>query len=562
MRALTSLIGIAFLAAGAVAQAPSNNSCSSPLVVFAGVNPQPPNGTSGQFFTNASATNSSTTAFGVECGTNFNKDVWFEYTPTKTGNFVIKTCTPSGFTAGTLTTTVISVYDSAACPSGGTALACNDDSSTCGLNSDRSAIGVNLWDGQTYLIRVGSESVTASGTFYLTIEDPSTLANDACSGALDLVIGADSTNFNGCNSSTFSYGCTSFGVDHADVWFKYEGSLADAIVGYEVAISASSAVTMMAVYSGACPSLFSSYTVVDCGTNKVQFAPSFQTYWIRVGRGFALEPSLNFTLTTTKIERPDNDLCANGLFTFGGQQPASSDIAGYYDNSGATDTDFGSSADPCVDFSNSDVWFDYHATATGKVLVTTDTPSGQVAGTLTNTVIAVFATCPAGSTTSLIACDDNSGIGLLSSLTFDAIQGVQYKIMVAGQGQNGNTEGTFWLAIGSLFRLTMSAPGGAGTFQINLTDGGPSHGFFTCLTLHQGSYPYGPFYGIEPSFTEILLQITSGAEPFLGLMSPTGSYQWGPVGAPTGLTLYGVTLEFDAVGNTAGVTSYTSFTVP
>jgi hypothetical protein len=560
---LGAVLGLcAVFAASVSAQAPSNNSCSTPLTVFAGINPQPPNGTSGQFFTNVNATNSSTTTFGVECATNFNKDVWFEFTPTRTGNHVIKTCTPSGFTAGTLTTTTIAVYDGADCPSGGTSLACNDDSANCGTNSDRSAIGVNLWDGHTYLIRVGSESVTLAGTFYLTIEVPALAANDSCAAADALLMGANSGSFNGSNSSGFSYACSNFAVDHADVWYTYTGSLADALVGSEIALTISGAADFMAVYTGNCPSLFSSYTLVDCGT-VVQFTPGLNTtYYIRVGRDFALEPSLSFTLTAVKTESPSNDVCGNGLFTFGGQQPSNTDVSAFYDNSGAVDTDFGASPPACLANSNSDVWFDYFATSSGKVLVTTDTPSGYTAGTLTNTVLAVFATCPNGDAASLIACDDNSGLGLLSSVTFDAIHGVQYKIMVAGAGDNLNTEGTFWLSIATRFRLQMSAPGGPGTFRSDLFDGAPNHLFFTCLTLNQGSFPYGPFFGIQPTFTELLLQLTSGAPPFVGFLDASGAFAWGPYPAVSGMTLYGVALEFDAGFAHVGTTSQVAFTIP
>jgi hypothetical protein len=559
-----TLGALALVAACAAAQAPSNNSCSSPLTVFAGVNPQSPNGSSGQFFTNFGATNSSTTAFGLECATtNFNKDVWFEFTPTITGNFVIKTCTPSGFSAGTLTTSVIAVYDAADCPSGGTALACNDDSSNCGTNSDLSAIGVNLWDGHTYLIRVGSESVTAAGTFYLTITAPATAANDSCSGAIALVEGANSGSFNGSNSGVFSYGCPDFSNDHTDVWFKIDATFGDVLTGIDLAIFCTSTVQYTAVYQASCPSLLGSYTVLDCGHQTVSFRPFLiGTYYVRVGRMFSVEPGLGFTVTVTKTPVPNNDDCTGGYLTYGGTYPYYAAQAASYSNDGALETDFGPSPPSCVAETNSDVWYDYVATVSGRVLVTTETPAGATPGTLNDSVVAVFSTCPAGGVSSLIACDDDSGAGLTARLTFDAVQGTHYKVMVAGWNLGSNNEGSYWLTIAPQFRLAMSAPGGPGTIQINVDDGGPNHAFFTCLTINQGNYPYGPFFGIDPTFFEIVLQLTSNAEPFIGFLNSAGNYQFGPAPSIAGLTLYGVTLQFDSVANIAGVTTWTNFTVP
>ncbi len=555
---------VAILAAVAGAQAPSNNSCTSPLVVFTGVNPQPPSGTSGQYFTNVGATDSSAASFSIECGSDFNKDVWFLFTAPRTGNYVIKTCTPSGFTSGSLSQTVVAIYDSASCPSG-TAIACNDDSITCNIfGSDRSLVSVNLFDNHDYLVRVGTESTTLTGNFYLTIEAPTTAANDNCTGAVALSSGANAGTFEGSNGSTTTYGCSEFGVANTDVWFSYTGTFLNVITPKEVVVSIIGAADMFAVYTGTCSILPpASFSALDCSganaANVLKFVPGIGTYYIRVGRSFVVEPSLDFTVIVEVNDIPDADTCANGILTFGGVQPSNSDVAAQYSNVGATDRNWGPTTS-CVLNSNSDVWFDYIATTSGKVYVSTSTPSGQTPGTLTDTVVAVFADC---ATSTAIACNDDSAFGFLSYLEFDAVQGVHYKIMVAAYSSSGNTEGTFWLSIIPKFNLSMSSPLGAGSLRINLVDGGPNHAFFTCITLNAGSYPYGPFYGIEPSFTEILLQLSSFSEPFVGVMNGLGAYQFGPLaGLPGGLNLYAVTLEFDAVGNVAGVSNRTNHLIP
>ena len=557
------------LSAIAAAQAPNNDSCSNPTVVGVGVNPVPPNGFSGVNYSNLNATNSTTTTFGLACvATNFNKDVWFSFTPAITGNFVVKTCTPSGFVAGALTSSVLAIYDAADCPSGGTALACNDDSSNCGTGSNLSAVGVNLWDGHTYLIRVGTESATAAGTFYLTITAPATAATDTCAGAVPLSLGSTSGSFNGSNAETSGFGCFDFSNPHTDVWFHYTVPPSAASAGVEIAIAASTTVDFMFAYVGGptCP-IGTPFTFLDCGTNTVQWKSDLSntSVLIRVGRGFAAEPSLSFTLTVASSLLPDNDDCFNASLLVGNSAPFNPSVTIMHSNVGATDTFFGVAAgnSVCVGDTNSDVWFEYVATATGKVLVTTETPAGATPGTLANPVVAVLIGCPPGIIgTSLVACDDDSGIGLAASLMFDAVVGTHYKVLVAGYGHNGNVEGSFWLSTVPQFQLMMSAPGGPGTIQLNIEDGGPNHLIFTCLTVNQGSYPFGPFFGIEPSFTEIFLQLTYNSAPFLAVLNAAGDYQFGPAPSIPGLTIYGVSLEFDVAGNLAGVSKTATFTVP
>jgi hypothetical protein len=556
----TLLFAAALLAGAAEAQAPSNNGCSTPLVVFDGVNPQPPNGTSGQYFTNVGATNSSTSSFPIECGAAFNKDVWFEYTASRTGTYSIRTCTPSGFTAGSLTETVIAVYDSAACPSGATPIACNDDSFTCGLLSNRSSVSVDLFDNVVYLIRVGTEHATQSGTFYLTVEAPAASSYDSCLFAQSLAMGDNALTFDGSNVLTSTYGCSNFGSTVSDVWFTWTTGLLQAINPCEMTLTTTGASDYIAVYTGTCSLLGSSFTLVACGGQQATFSPSGvgTEYFIRCGMAQVANPSgLAFNLNLTCSPHPPNDACANGLTILGGTIPYLPAQDEYTTTVGAVTTP---GLTPCATF-NSDVWFDYIATTSGKVLVSTVPPNGYAAGSMTDTVLAVYASCGGA----LIACNDDVGSGLYplrSELEFDATQGVHYRIMVADFGTHED-EGTFTFSIYPRFALTMSSPLGAGSFQLNLQKGGPFHFFYTCLTLNAGAYPYGPFYGIEPTFTEIIVQLTSNAQPFLGALDGAGAYQFGPLtGGPAGLTLYGVTLEFDAVGSIAGVTNFTNHTIP
>ena len=83
----------------------------------------------------------------------------------------------------------------------------------------------------------------------------------------------------------------------------------------------------------------------------------------------------------------------------------------------------------CVPDSNHDLWFAYTATCSASVLVETD---GSALVPVNDTVVSVRETCLGAE----LACDNDSGPGLLSSLTFVAEAETSYLIRVAGVGQN------------------------------------------------------------------------------------------------------------------------------
>lgn len=114
---------------------------------------------------------------------------------------------------------------------------------------------------------------------------------------------------------------------------------------------------------------------------------------------------------------PDcNDTCANAVDIFEGTNAGFSNTAG----SGTDDAEAS-----CQPDSNRDIWFLYTASCTGPVLVTT---AGSTLAPSNDTVLSVYASCGG----SELACDDDSGPGLLSALTFNATVGTPYYIRVAG----------------------------------------------------------------------------------------------------------------------------------
>lgn len=136
---------------------PVNDSCSAALSIGPGV-------TGGSTLNATSAGPSECVSAGSGA---INNDVWYRYVHNPAspcaGNIQFSLCSSSFDTR-------LAVYASAECPtSGGTASACNDDSSICG-SILQSEVSLTANPGQTYLIRIGG--LAARGNFLLTITPP------------------------------------------------------------------------------------------------------------------------------------------------------------------------------------------------------------------------------------------------------------------------------------------------------------------------------------------------------------------------------------------------------
>jgi hypothetical protein len=88
------------------------------------------------------------------------------------------------------------------------------------------------------------------------------------------------------------------------------------------------------------------------------------------------------------------------------------------------------------------------------------------------------------------------------------------------------------------------------TFTISLQDlgGDPGDYCFNALTLQQGAYPNGWFYGIDINVIDMAVQFNSGP-PFLTTFDALGQYSFSLPGVPPlGLTFYGVALAISPAG--------------
>jgi hypothetical protein len=216
--AIRAALVAAFCLSVSFAQAPANDECTGAIALVMGINPAP--AASGSFYSSVGATTGTAVA---SCQAS-NSDVWFSFTPPASGNYVFSTNTPSGFTAGTLTNTVLSVYDS--CPPANE-LGCDNDNGA----GTRSAVKISgLVAGLTYYVRVADQATSvATGTFYLSVMNA--VVNDDCVNALPVMAGINPvpsasgnlfTNEGATDSPGIASACpASTTGSNSDVWFSF-----------------------------------------------------------------------------------------------------------------------------------------------------------------------------------------------------------------------------------------------------------------------------------------------------------------------------------------------------
>lgn len=188
--------GVFTLKMNYVANAPSNDVCSSPIVLAGpGVYPFDTTfATSGQGTTGA-------------CMGPPGKNLWYQYTATTTGTLTISTC---GQTTSTESDTEIWIYQGAGCPSA-PSIACNDD--FCALQS---TVSTPTTCGTDYMIELGNWdtllTVNIFGTF--TVTEPGTpcgtpstpFCDGSTVGTTCVACGNNGAAGSGCANSSFAAG--------------------------------------------------------------------------------------------------------------------------------------------------------------------------------------------------------------------------------------------------------------------------------------------------------------------------------------------------------------------
>jgi hypothetical protein len=258
------------------------------------------------------------------------------------------------------------------------------------------------------------------------------------------------------------------------------------------------------------------------------------SYYVRVANYYQGTIDGTFYLTIGPVVVPSNDDCAGAIpIGFGANGP--------YDNTFATD---GAVVASCGTGGFKDLWFSYTATCSG---VTFDTCAPQ--GTIPNgdTIISVYDACGGIE----LGCDDDScgTIGFASQLTVATTIGSTYYVRVASW--DTSLAGTFTLNVGTQATYTLAitnppvpGPPFVASVQVDF-DGGPPGGTAALiLTFNAGAYPNGWFFGIDPTYAEVVAFLSDPAFNSFPL-DACGHFTLGPFFLPAGfpfnfIPFYGV----------------------
>jgi hypothetical protein len=392
------LIALAVVSAGVCAQLPNGDPAGA-IPVVVGVNPDGPVGIDGNTFTNVGEPSTLSAGLPATCSGS-NTDVFFSFTAPNSAIYIFQTCTPTGFTAGTLTDTVVQVLDAA----GTTALGCNDDS--CGALS---VVSVTLTAGTPVLVRVADFSATTinTGTFYVSISEAFPPANDACASAQTLVEGVVTagTLFLATPTSPNPAGCTSLTATAPDAWYSYTPSVS----GTVRIVRTGTGSNRVAAYTGTC----GAETIVfsSCNTNltSVFDVVAGTPYLIRVG---ATTGAGAFTILaeTPVAQTPSADECVGATPLATGAN-AGTTVGATPSNPTTTCTQFAATT--------SDVWYQF-------------TPAVNCAATLTRSSDGEGATRLAVYTTPDCVAFNNTGLPCSSgnSVSWVALAGTTYYVRV------------------------------------------------------------------------------------------------------------------------------------
>lgn len=402
-------------------QHPLNDECENAIPIGEGAN--------------AFSTVGASTDGPPECNeasyTQIDADIWYVFSATCTSSITVSTC-------GSTYDSKIAVYGGATCPAATAAIACNDDSSVCGVGSLQSQVAFAATAGNTYLIRVGGYQ-NASGTGTLTLSGcaPSAPANDACANAIWV---AASTPVTGTTTMSSNDGTATCGDSAAspDVWYRYR-PLSNATITAETCGSpVPNYDTVLSAYTGNC----GAFTQVACnddqtGCNllsRITFAGTAgTTYYIRVS-GYQGATG-NFRLLVTGgggVIPPANNDCS-GRAGLGLGATAFSTVGATTD--GPTHALCGGTG-----AINNDIWFNHPAQATGQLTLSLCNAASF------DTRLAVYDGDGCANLASrLLACNDNAaGCGSTSQVVINVTQGQNYTVRL---GSAALTTGTGTLTL-------------------------------------------------------------------------------------------------------------------
>lgn len=312
-----------------------NDNCASAIDVSAG----------GTFNgTLVGATNDGTATCGASAT---NPDVWYRFTaPNCAGRLTATTCgTHDAAGQDTGMDTVLSLHT--AC--GGTQLACNDDTSTCGsLDAGilrDSSVSADMTPGQTVWIRVSKFSTVASGPFRLNISYAT--PNDLCAGATPIGNGtfAFDNRCAGTDGPIDTTSCTFAGSAqvYGDLWWRYTATCSGTATVTTCGLTTHDA--KMHVYGSNCPTGPNQQIACIDDSCGLQFTLSFPVtignqYLLRLGSFSSVTRGTGqFTVSCSSCPPCPAD------FNGSGGTPDDADVSAFFAAWNA--------GDPCADVNNS-----------------------------------------------------------------------------------------------------------------------------------------------------------------------------------------------------------------
>ena len=401
--------------------------------------------------------------------------------------------------------------------------------------------------GTTYAFRIGVTTAAATdlaGIFSISVATIAPTLNDTCLTAQPLVDGDNlMTNVGATAEPALTVTCATglfTAASNLDVWGFYTTAAAGRIVFNCRGIGTQQFV----VYTGVCGAL----TTVGCsvGTAGVTVIDSVggTTYYIRGGGTVANNVSaLNFDVTFTAF--PANDECAGAL-------PLITGLNAGLSNAGAT-TSVGASS--CTAQFN-DVWYAWTAPISATIKI-----SG--CGSSSDPVFTLYGSCGGVE----LACDDDDLLNLGPCATTQTLMPYIQIAVTAGTtyflrvGNNTAVDMSFSVNLEYQFSLVLSYDPMA--FAVTIADvaGNPGDLALNVITLNQGAYPNGYFYGVDIPIFELTGLLYSGA-PFFVLLDGTGSYSLTIGGIPPlGLTFYAVGVDYTPAGIFSKKSAPTSLTI-
>ena len=344
-------------------------------------------------------TNVGATSDNNTCAQDVDKGVWYKFTATSTATKV-SVLANGGFDAA------LTVYT--ACGST-MAIGCTDYQ----ISGQEEVLNVMTVIGTTYyvLIEGYNNPANVTGTFCIKAQAITPPANDACSNATNLVLGASCTSTTNVNATEDANMCQT-GYTSNGVWYKFTATGTNSRLTVSSDTSFNAAVT---VYAACGDTAITCTNDAPRGANETIVLSTIagRVYYVLVeGVGTRYGQGV-FCIKAEALTPPANDLCANAVNLTVGSACTN-----------GTTIDATDDINDCFTYTKNGVWYKFTATLTNTLLKIT------TMDTLFDGIISVYPSCGASADT----CKDSGFAGDAEEMTIPTIVGQVYYVKIAHYG--------------------------------------------------------------------------------------------------------------------------------